>query len=301
MAMNLQTAMEMLEDMVLNGTPAIATVSIGYVPTPGNVGSGSDTSGGSQDDEISDEEFQQINAQIAAQLFENINALIAQGGAEDGYTQEIADLVFDTLFGGLTGSGTGGSGSGGTDGGTPQYTDADIFGPKTGGPTHKTWKPPADWVLANRKVLSMEPGTVIESEAGEILIDKNSDGYWTLESEADPRTYYLVRGNNGWLYWALPDKNGKIPDPGYKITLTVQNADGSSNTVDFVSGSSEDDVIVGSGFLDGDNGDDTITGGAQADVLKGGVGHDVLNGGAGDDLLYGGAGVNRLVGGEGFD
>jgi hypothetical protein len=71
--------MEMLEDMVLNGASVTSVISIGW----NGVGSGSsDDSGGSgsQDDGgLSDEEFQQANAEVMAQLFENINALIAQG------------------------------------------------------------------------------------------------------------------------------------------------------------------------------------------------------------------------------
>src|SRR5687767_352427 len=117
MAFNLLQQMEMLEDMVLNEASASSVISIGW----NGVGSGSsdDSGSGSQDDGgLSDEEFQQANAEVMAQLFENINVLIAQGGVGDGYDSAVADLVFDTLFGGLTGSGTGGSGSGGTDGGT---------------------------------------------------------------------------------------------------------------------------------------------------------------------------------------
>ncbi|HEV2566786.1 MAG TPA: calcium-binding protein [Microvirga sp.] len=273
-------------------------------------GSSDDSSGGSQnDDELSDEELQQINAQITAQLFENINALIAQGGTEEGYTQEIADLVFDSLFGGLTGSGTGGSGSAGTDGGTSGGTnqigvlrDYVPFGQRKSG---SDWKPPTDWRSANPNIKNLPLNDYTGLVGGQTMytLHRNpASNQWEMTLLGDPPVRVgLVRAPDGSYYWAPPDENGKFPKPGYKITLTVQDADGSSHTMDFFSGSSDDDLIVGSGFLNGDDGHDTINGGGQADVLKGGAGHDVLNGGAGDDLLQGGAGVNVLTGGEGFD
>jgi hypothetical protein len=79
MALNLLQQMEMLEDMCLSGVKPIQTVSIGYIPGSGD--GGSQGGGGSQDDGgLSDEELQQATAEVMAQLFENINVLIAQGG-----------------------------------------------------------------------------------------------------------------------------------------------------------------------------------------------------------------------------
>ncbi|WP_285892591.1 calcium-binding protein [Microvirga terrae] len=304
MAMNLRTAMEMLEDMVLNGTPAFATVSIGYQPSPGNVGSGGGSSGGSQDDdELSDEELRQVNAEIVAQLFENINAAIAQGGAENGSNSRIADMIFDLVFGATP---DGGTPSGGSQPGTasaPRVVNLTAPFPKD-----STWTPPAGWWSANRAAVNMDrtaEGEVIQTEMGTFYIHFNGGPeMWEIHVGTDSRSppaRYLVRGPDGHYYWAPPRADGKPPKPGYKITLTVQDADGSSHAVDFVSGSSDDDVITGSGFLSGDDGDDTITGDIRSDVLKGGAGNDILNGGAGDDLLLGGAGADRLLGGAGFD
>jgi hypothetical protein len=303
MSFNLMQQMEMLEDMVLNGASVTSVISIGW----NGVGSGSsDDSGGSgsQDDGgLSDEEFQQANAEVMAQLFENINALIAQGGAEDGYTQEIADLVFDTLFGGLTGSGTGGSGSGGTDGGTvgndEHLRGFDIFAPKKA-PDPK-WKIPSYWLIANPAIknLPLDSYQVMDPERPYVplyFLEKNPTTHqWelTLPHSASPSHNY-VRAGDGNYYWVPKDLNGRFPSPGYKISLTVHDQTG-DHTVDFIAGSSDDDVLSGSGWIDGDDGNDPITGSVRDDVPKGGSGNDWLAGLGGDDVVNGGTGTTLPV------
>jgi Ca2+-binding RTX toxin-like protein len=271
--------MEMLEAMVLGGASPTQVLSIGFSGYDSSgVGSGGGSSGGG-DGELSDEEFHQLFEVTTANLFASIYSMLGGDASSVQNSGDLASLIFDAMYGGI-----GGSGSGGTDGGTPQYTRDDVFGPLTGGPTR--WKAPENWILANRKVLSMQPGTVID----DLHINKNDEGYWTLKSDDAPnRMYYLVRGPNGWYYWAVPDKYGKLPDPGYKISITVHDATG-DHVIDIISGSDGNDLISGSGYLSGDDGDDAITGSAKGDVLKGGSGNDWLDGGAGGDVIDGGAG-----------
>jgi Ca2+-binding RTX toxin-like protein len=305
MAFNLLQQMEMLEDMVLNGASASSVISIGW----NGVGSGSsdDSGSGSQDDGgLSDEEFQQANAEVMAQLFENINVLIAQGGVGDGYDSAVADLVFDTLFGGLTGSGTGGSGSGGTDGGTSGggnqigvLRDYDPFGLPRGG---SAWKPPVDWKSANPNIRNLQLNDytgLLNGQPYYTLHRNTANGQWELTFLGDPPVRVgLVRGRDGNYYWALPDEDGKFSKPCYKISLTVHDQTG-DHTVDFIAGSS-DDVLSGSGWIDGDDGNDAITGSAKDDVLKGGSGNDWLAGLGGDDVVNGGTG-NDIAGGQDGD
>ena len=74
--------------------------------------------------------------------------------------------------------------------------------------------------------------------------------------------------------------------------------------IEFVTGSSFDDVILGDrhdNTIEGGAGDDAITGGAGIDLLDGGDGNDTLSGDAGIDVLLGGDGDDTLDGGLGFD
>lgn len=70
------------------------------------------------------------------------------------------------------------------------------------------------------------------------------------------------------------------------------------------SGTSNDDVLVGTAFADeihGLGGHDQVYGLAGNDDLRGEDGNDRLYGGLGDDLLVGGAGADSLTGGAGRD
>jgi Ca2+-binding RTX toxin-like protein len=69
-------------------------------------------------------------------------------------------------------------------------------------------------------------------------------------------------------------------------------------------GSSENDILMGSGNLDyifGNAGDDTLMGLQFEDLIFGGDGNDILNGGKGVDNLLGGLGNDILIGGRGND
>jgi hypothetical protein len=90
-----------------------------------------------------------------------------------------------------------------------------------------------------------------------------------------------------------------------------------------INGTSEDDVIVVSGFrshvinsgagndvicgsvgndrIDAGLGDDYVLSGAGKDTIRGGAGNDTISGGAGNDKISGGAGADSLSGGTGRD
>ncbi len=100
--------------------------------------------------------------------------------------------------------------------------------------------------------------------------------------------------------------------------------DATTAEVEFVAGSSGNDVftavgsVTGATFYGGEgndqliggDGNDVLVGQAGEDILAGGLGHDVLNGGdgddhlsgeAGDDTFYAGAGNDQVTGGDGND
>jgi Ca2+-binding RTX toxin-like protein len=58
-----------------------------------------------------------------------------------------------------------------------------------------------------------------------------------------------------------------------------------TGVVSNLSGDDGDDVLSGTGSLDGGRGSDRLTGGPGADGLRGGPGSDVIDGGAGRDLV----------------
>jgi Ca2+-binding RTX toxin-like protein len=62
-----------------------------------------------------------------------------------------------------------------------------------------------------------------------------------------------------------------------------------------------DNIIVGSGDINGGPGNDLIYGSSGDDKIRGGMGDDCIIGGGGDDTLRGQNGDDVLVGGSGFD
>lgn len=70
---------------------------------------------------------------------------------------------------------------------------------------------------------------------------------------------------------------------------------------DEISGSDDDNILVGSGHITGKAGDDIIYGLDADDFLEGGDGSDRLVGGRGNDILDGGAGTDTMLGGLGDD
>ena len=107
--------------------------------------------------------------------------------------------------------------------------------------------------------------------------------------------------------------SGTVMDDGYGTSDTISNFEN-------VTGTTHDDTITGSEYVDVDNdganvltglagddtlnglsGDDTLLGGEGIDTLDGGFGNDSLDGGIGDDILSGGDGDDVLKGGAGVD
>ena len=71
-----------------------------------------------------------------------------------------------------------------------------------------------------------------------------------------------------------------------------------------INGTNQNDLILGSPFNDtvnGRNGAECILGGGGNDYIEGRQGNDVLLGGPGDDTLMGGPGNDTLIGGPGND
>jgi len=62
-----------------------------------------------------------------------------------------------------------------------------------------------------------------------------------------------------------------------------------------------DNIIVGSGDINGGSRNDLIYGGPGNDNIRGGMGDDCIIGGGGDDTLRGQNGDDILVGGSGYD
>lgn len=62
-----------------------------------------------------------------------------------------------------------------------------------------------------------------------------------------------------------------------------------------------DNIIVGSGVINGGPNNDLIYGSAGNDDIRGGMGDDCIIGGGGDDILRGQNGDDILAGGSGYD
>ncbi len=106
--------------------------------------------------------------------------------------------------------------------------------------------------------------------------------------------------------------------PGATVGVALTGTSGDdvivgSNFNDIINGNGGNDIICGRGGDDiidggagndiiyGDNGNDTISGGIDNDLLFGDAGLDAVNGDAGADILSGGLGVDTLNGGTGGD
>ncbi|MBS7452932.1 calcium-binding protein [Microvirga sp. 3-52] len=81
------------------------------------------------------------------------------------------------------------------------------------------------------------------------------------------------------------------PAPG-GVRGTIQGHDkfGALQTIEFRIASNANDILSGSGILDGRAGDDGMRGSGGADTLLGGTGNDWLDGGVGADVIDGGEG-----------
>lgn len=76
------------------------------------------------------------------------------------------------------------------------------------------------------------------------------------------------------------------------------------SSLDELTGTSGDDILVGTNGQDtinGLDGDDDLSGAGGADAIEGGSGDDVVSGGSGADQLSGSDGDDRLAGGSGND
>ena len=62
-----------------------------------------------------------------------------------------------------------------------------------------------------------------------------------------------------------------------------------------------DNVIYGSGNINGTSGNDLIFGSPGDDIIRGGMGDDCIVGGGGNDTLRGQNGDDVLIGGSGYD
>ena len=87
------------------------------------------------------------------------------------------------------------------------------------------------------------------------------------------------------------------------LAATVTGLTGTTGD-DVIIGTSGNDTINGLGGADvicGGDGDDTINGGAGPDMIFGEAGDDDINGAKGDDVISGGNGADRVAGGKGTD
>ena len=88
------------------------------------------------------------------------------------------------------------------------------------------------------------------------------------------------------------------------VVNTPDDASGTTNDADSVSGAGGNDTIAAGGgddTVDGGAGNDAVLGDVGNDDLAGAEGDDVLIGGEGDDTLEGGAGADEVTGGAGID
>ena len=120
----------------------------------------------------------------------------------------------------------------------------------------------------------------------------------------------------------LPAGKAEPDGDGGKDSLSsIENVSGSAfndviigdGNVNLIAGNDGDDQLRGGGnddsmtggngtdWVDGEDGNDTLSGGNGTDLLLGGEGNDVLSGDDGSDSLYGERGNDQLVGGAGAD
>ncbi|MBL8575750.1 MAG: VCBS domain-containing protein [Mesorhizobium sp.] len=134
--------------------------------------------------------------------------------------------------------------------------------------------------------------TLIGSDGGNEFVGLGGDDY--------------VDGGEGWDkvgYWEAED--GILVDMTRDSGQVINDGAGGTDTlvnIEEISGSRQDDMIVGNwqdnGYY-GDDGDDLLIGGTGYEWLDGGDGDDTLDGGRGDDWMRGGAGADTFVFGPG--
>ncbi len=187
-----------------------------------------------------------------------------------------------------------------TENGIPYGIKGGFFPFPASPPTAGNWQPPSGWAMANPEVMYLGLSHYAGIENNQLIYTLDRvDGQWILKF-LDGREFGFVLGPDENTYWAPRGPDGKFPDPGYRLQLKVHDDTG-DYAIEIVSGSSGDDVLHGSGYLNGNDGSDTLNGGAGGDVFKGGAGNDDLAGGAGADILNGGTGHDWLDGGTGAD
>jgi Ca2+-binding RTX toxin-like protein len=113
-----------------------------------------------------------------------------------------------------------------------------------------------------------------------------------------------LNGGNG-SDWAVFRDRSEGGDINLSTGLaTFQSEQDTLISIENITGSSGNDIIVGSlrtNRLNGGDGDDSIFGGRSDDRLDGGAGDDRLHGGEDQDALFGGRGADFLIGDAGDD
>ena len=132
--------------------------------------------------------------------------------------------------------------------------------------------------------LTFNPGIVSQTVTVNILPDQNEE----------PDEVFFLQ-----LSAASPALS--IGDPLGIATITNDDLNPTSDTVD--GGSGNDTLSAGDGddVINGNSGDDVINGDSGNDILRGGSGNDTINGGSGNDTLDGQLGTDQLFGETGDD
>ncbi len=127
---------------------------------------------------------------------------------------------------------------------------------------------------------------------------------------------YISSKKNGTIYLvvnSLPVEDPPVEDPPVTPPGPPRTCLGRAPTVDGTTGTSGDDVIIGTGGADvivggaGDDlicafgGPDRVDAGDGDDVVYGGWGPDVIRTGLGDDQVFAGPGLDNVEGGGGVD
>lgn len=178
----------------------------------------------------------------------------------------------------------------------------------------------------NDQIITGDQGDTIHAGVGDDIVDaaggddfvSGGAGNDQLDGGAGSDTIQYSFEYQGTTY--SPDNGvsvdlraGTVADDGYGTADTISNFEN-------VVGTSHNDTITGSEYVDATNtgantltgltgddtlsglsGDDQLFGGVGLDTLNGGDGHDLLDGGEGNDTLSGGAGTDTLKGGAGSD